>query len=333
MALMQTPVVHAESKTSSSQEPKPPKPATYDGLRFSTSKTSPVTFLAELEQYMIVSNVPSSRMVIHASSYLRGMALILWQQVPTDGDESVNSWEQFKKWFLARFQPIAASKTARAAIRVLRQKGRPVAAYSEEFFRLVQMIPDMSAADQIENFIAGLTDRAVANEVDRNEKVKDLIAAMEVAQKEELRLQQHNRRFGSRLYSSNFAGARPGSQPAYSTQSQSVPMDLSHMRLSVDQESRYDHGSGDEHESAGDRYEYTANESLQAMSFRPSNRGPNTGGNRGTNRVPGLSREDYSLLSSEGKCFRCRKIGHLARDCPSLPSNGSSKQQGKGRGQ
>ena len=35
-------------------------------------------------------------------------------------------------------------------------------------------------------------------------------------------------------------------------------------------------------------------------------------------RTPGLTRPEFDQLSREGKCFHCKQVGHLARNCPKL---------------
>jgi hypothetical protein len=41
---------------------------------------------------------------------------------------------------------------------------------------------------------------------------------------------------------------------------------------------------------------------------------------RATNTRPPLNDEEHEKLRKEGRCFRCRKQGHLSRYCPEKPS-------------
>ena len=38
--------------------------------------------------------------------------------------------------------------------------------------------------------------------------------------------------------------------------------------------------------------------------------------NNGAGRVPGLTQDEFRRLRAEGKCFRCKKTGHVANRCP-----------------
>jgi phage gp45-like len=44
---------------------------------------------------------------------------------------------------------------------------------------------------------------------------------------------------------------------------------------------------------------------------------------RGGDRVPGLKAGDIDRLRKEGKCFRCKKTGHMKSECPSTPKSGN----------
>jgi hypothetical protein len=317
------------------REVRPPQPSTFDGVKFSTdNKSNAYHWLAEMQQYLLVANVSDDRSVVVASAYLKGMALHMWQaeQAKPDDDPTkvvCHTFHQFREWFLSHFQPIAASKTARHELRQIRQGKRSVAAYCQEFLRIVQLIPDMALPDQIDQFVFGLSDRRVSMEVDRQyndgANKMSLIGAMDLARKEEMRLSSHYKGFGHdprRSYNHSSWSQRAS---GYSQSSQqSVPMELGNVNAEDREWSDMDGGDSEDENV------------LNAISFRPSNsssRRPNKGGagaNRGK-RVPGLSRDDFVKLSKEGKCFRCREPGHIARDCTSQSASG--QQQGKGKAQ
>ena len=55
-----------------------------------------------------------------------------------------------------------------------------------------------------------------------------------------------------------------------------------------------------------------------------------TTGHRGAGRkdyTEGLTREDVGRLLAEGKCFRCKKPGHMKNECP-LGGTGKSASSG-----
>ena len=47
---------------------------------------------------------------------------------------------------------------------------------------------------------------------------------------------------------------------------------------------------------------------LQNLSFTPRDR---------SDRIPGLKPDELKKLMKEGKCFRCKKTGHMKSECPS----------------
>jgi hypothetical protein len=63
---------------------------------------------------------------------------------------------------------------------------------------------------------------------------------------------------------------------------------------------------------------------------------PKNSWNKGTTKkksvkFAGLSEKDMAQLRAEGRCFFCREIGHLSRNCPrknSMPGNGKNKPPG-----
>jgi hypothetical protein len=65
----------------------------------------------------------------------------------------------------------------------------------------------------------------------------------------------------------------------------------------------------------------TQNQWQQAFSNRPRDqrRDPNTMDTSAHARARGISTEERDSLMKEGKCFNCRKTGHLSRFCPDRP--------------
>ena len=153
------------------------------------------------------------------------------------------SWDEFKDKFLSRFQPIAAAKVARAQLRLLKQRHR-VAGYSQEFMRLIQLIPDMNLADQIESYIVGLQND-LAIEVDKKEP-QTLAEAMEFAQRIELMTTGRRQAYGRVPGLYNFSRSASSSSSNYHGGSSGDRMDLSAIR---DADEAHDFHYGNEHPS------------------------------------------------------------------------------------
>ena len=189
----------AAQSVASSHAPRPPRPGTFDGVRMSTNAH---IWLAELDQYVAAARVSTDQRLELAGSFLRSSALLAWNQarlaaIDADGQPTLTTWEQFRAWFLSRYQPFAAAKSARMALYSIRQRPNcPVAEYTNAFMRLVVLIPDMAMTDQIEHYLRGLCVRDVAAEVDRRNPAT-LTEAMDTAAQEEMRLASNTRRFGT----------------------------------------------------------------------------------------------------------------------------------------
>lgn len=298
---------------------KPLKPSTFAGGAGANAEQ----WLLEMERYFQAADSPQSGRVLFASTFLKESASAWFNSLWIEAEREVGiqsfTWPEFKERFRARFRPLAASRTARSILRALKQKYR-VASYTDAFLKQMQLIPDMSMADQVDWYINGLQDR-IAEEVDR-EDPNTLVEAMNLAQRAETRLATRRGQSNSgRSYTSSNPMSyrrtteeryRHGGSGAAAAAAADDRMDLSTMDL-------------DSHPEDGED-----GDTVQVMQQHgPSGRG--RGGARrfmAGNRVSNLSREEFDQLSREGKCFQCRQPGHLARNCPKSFAKPSSLKSG-----
>lgn len=278
---------------------KPVKPNTFHG----NNRTSVDAWTFEMEQYFVVTGMEEKDKVPFGVVFLRDMASLWWRSVCQSREVAAISlnWQEFKELLTKRFQPVAATKTARAILASLKQT-KSVTEYCNSFFRQMQLIDDMSSADQIERFVRGLK-APIANEVDMHDP-KNLDEAMNLAQRAEIRrnnycmpfqfksnIQQHH---GNPFSSNRFNSS--SNNPGF------TPMELGNAEIEQDQESTF-------LESLEDGCVNSIHDSRKSVGIKF--------------RVPGLTKPEYDQLSKEGKCFKCRKPGHLARNCRVTNANQS----------
>src|ERR1700692_4559623 len=74
-----------------------------------------------------------SQRVAVASSYLKESAFSWWENLCRQSHPATRNWMAFTIALRERFQPLAASRTARAQLHNLRQDSMSVAEYSNKF--------------------------------------------------------------------------------------------------------------------------------------------------------------------------------------------------------
>lgn len=306
-----------------------------------TASSNARQWLLEVERYFLATNVATDeKRILYASTFLRDTASMWYFTISEELSAShAPSWAEFKTRFLSRFQPIAASKVARAQLRLLKQRNR-VAGYSHEFLRLTHLIPDMSLADQLESYMVGLH-QDLAIEVEKKEPTT-LLEAMEFAQRIELMTTGRRQAYGRLPGGYNFARSSSSSSSTSSynnyhggssaSNGSSDRMDLSAIR-SADEDSDFMYG--DEVPRPSSSMDTTllsaAVEQVLKLNgmFQRGRSGPGGMNQRGGRQGGGgfnyskygLSKDDFERLMKEGKCFKCKGTGHQARFCNVKPKN------------
>jgi hypothetical protein len=253
----------------------------------------------------------------------QGTALRWYQTLP---EPKPATWAAFVRALRARFRPVEASMVARVSLGRLRQGERnSVSAYTNAFQNLMAQIVEMSVTDQVFHFVTGLLPSL---RVRVWEKLPQTLAeAIGYAASYEATIGFAGRAGG---FASPHAGGNSGLSPSAS--SGSAPMDINH----IGQEDTH---AGEDfvdpphfHEEPPARHtgESAMLAKLEAMEHRiAALMGSNSGGkpaplHKGGDRVPGLQANDIARLQKEGRCFRCKKTGHMKSDCPNKPRGSSN---------
>lgn len=265
--------------------------------------------------------------VRHAAMFLKGRAAEWWDaEDKSTGVEA--SWDQFVERLRERYRPMQAAVVARERLRRLKQTGS-VSAFADVFQKELTPIKDMSASDQIFNFVSGLSSVAVANKV-REKEPKSLHEAMDIAVRAEVFLAAG--KFGQGFH--GFSSGRGASSHAASG---SVPMDINALGAAedADESDAVDRNR----ESAGSlsggvevspallaKVEAMVQHRVAAM-LQQTKDTQYRGNPNSNDRVPGLKASDIERLRAEGRCFRCKQKGHSKRDCPKGNGVGKSSFQ------
>lgn len=177
----------------------------------------------KMDLYLHAMHVPDPLRVITAVSFFHGNAMTWWRTLIGTQDPSAISWAAFVQRLRDEFLPVNAVKVAADKLERLKQTGS-VANFVREFRTLALQIPDLSTAEKLRRFLAGLKPR-VRMEVDlRNPATLD--EAVTLAERiDDLTFQASRRADSSRSSRSSFA-------TSFTSQHSAAPMDLSAMRVS-----------------------------------------------------------------------------------------------------
>jgi hypothetical protein len=261
-------------------------PESFGGQRMKVEQ-----FIVQLRRYMLLSNVytlNNIEQVQYAAQFLIDQALI-WFESVQKSDAPIMTLGEFENRLRLHFLPYGVEKIARTKLRQLTQLGS-VQAYSTLFIQTVQHISTMHIDDQIETYIVGLKPHVYKEVVTKDWKT--LHECMDYAAFIEARVAHRIPSTGG--FRSN---TRPTSVPFMSptgttsnhtSSSTSTAMDLSNIESSLNE----------------------VDESNGAV-------GTNLYSIQG-NQLKKLTDAERQRFRKEGRCFRCRQIGHIASNpaCP-----------------
>ena len=208
--------------------------------------------------------------------------------------------------------------------------------YANVFRSTLEPITDMADADQVHHFINGLQPALKAKVWAKLPQTLSEAITQAVTLEA---ITTFSRGGLAPMYHHGGRSTGGHSHPAASASSGSVPMDIN----KIGQEHHCDEDDDEMpppprfHEERAASQVDSAAARIAELEHRLAalNNAANFKGSRGGDRVPGLKSTDIARLMKENKCFRCKKTGHVKRDCPLQGNGGSvanvSQQAPKGR--
>lgn len=310
-------------------------------------------WIFEMNQYLNVCGVPDSQKLLIASGYLKETAGQWWStQV-----NQIKDWDDLKIQLKQRFQPLSASHTARYQLSKLYQGTMNINDYINRFQYILQLINDMNEADQIHYFIRGL--RANLFRKISLQEPKTLNQAMLLAVKIESLMEKvahtmptmnnspySNSSFhSSPLYQDSSASSLPSPSSSLfppTSSATSSAMELGNVNVDFTDEDynllseEYDRylTEGDDYIQPADDIDSTEtttpyDEEDQQQQLHLNAIQINSNSNSTPFRSPfssssRLSRDDFIYCYRNRLCLRCKRPGHISRNCRQTPASSSS---------
>ena len=321
-AVMQQQYAHHQSSSSaaphqSQSAPRLPKirpPSTYSGASgFAVDDW--ISEMAQQFSYYGAQFPDDIARIKYSVACLSGPALKWWEHVPDE--QRPNSWEEFVALLRARYRPVQAAMLARQRLGKLRMgPNHAVNAYSSAFQTTLTPIVDMGDADQVHHYVNGLQPHLAGKVWERHPK--SLREAIDFAVSAEAmgnfgRAAMPQRQQGGY---SNYGRQHNGTSSS-SSSSSNVPMDINSVESFLQEESEQSPPPAIDAMAAAlakmEAMQQTINSLQQGGG---SNFRRNDGG-----RIAGLKPGDITALRAAGKCFRCKKEGHMKNECPQRPKS------------
>ena len=249
-----------------------------------------------------------------------------WFETQQASPAPITTWAEFEERFHKRYRPVKAEMAARQRLSQLEQRGTTsVNVYASLFQAILSPITDMSEKDKLFSFVRGLRPEIKLRMWEK--EINTLAEAINCAVSVEAMMSfgrtgmMPNGFGGGRVHGHH--GSAGASNAASSSSSSGVHMDLSNMSLGDEHASEMDpfalfsqndrfEPSASDHAAASSSAMMALNGKIQALEHRLQNL---TFTPR-PDRVPGLKADDVKKLMKEGRCFRCKKTGHMKNACP-----------------
>jgi hypothetical protein len=280
---------------------------------------------------MAVMSVPVTQQADYALFYLGGPALTYMTGLLNGSSGAANeidhgNWAWMKRNLTKQYQPWNLEQTVRDSLsRCIQREDEDANTFIQRFLRLAGQLRSLSEEERLGYFRRGLLPvlmekvdlldgtgegmnwRKAVNIVVRSEaSFRAKLARMR--ERSAKRAAKRTGQGGQFTSSSQGAGLLPSTQPR---------SELSYLRSSMDEGL----GSDDDDEDGDDL--------LSAMNMNVGR-----GSGPSSRPRPQLSSTEKTKLYTEGKCFFCKKEGHIAKNCPNRQQRGqglgsTSNQQGK----
>lgn len=291
-----------------------PKPQPFDGSEYRGNKLDLALqgWLSSIQRIMVSANIPlDSQMAPHyASLFLTGHARAWW-------DDYCDRHDRIRRMPFSNFHEFASAITApssmgafdpsfdaRETVHNMKQY-TSVQEYTARYRAAIRHLPERNPADHLHYYIRGLKTHIQQIVLPHHpDNLDDAIALAEQ---------------GDRVYQITRSSGRPAARlphrlppPRQSSQGP-VPMDLNATTSAAS-------FSKTPHPRNASRSPSFRGRSPSRVTFKPTathsrSRSPSHSPSRPTRLAP-LTEQERSRCLKESACFRCRKVGHWAKDCP-----------------
>ena len=312
-------------------------PTVFYGKPYITGSNDPTVdeWLEYVERYMEVTSVSEAARCDFSMFYLGGAALSLMQaqrmqKVVPGTTEEVGfwTWRWFKEKLKKQYQPFNKSQVIRDQLNRLRQGNDSLNGYLQAFIQLSAQIGTYSQLN-----VDGLTD---------NEKLAyfrrglNASSGLEIDKADGIMTYERATGLAAKIESAiNTMTSSKG--PAFSNTLGKTPVtNTSKGKFTSNSSAQPGYGSGSSSSSVGPTAQAVTK--LNELSIGAEREGESNDNEEGEvvpvslNAVfKKLSQEERTKLMKEGRCFFCREVGHITKNCPKkskiYPKSGN---QGKG---